>query len=123
MANIPAEQRRDLQVRIAGVLYAMVEIDYANLHAVMAYAQAGIDPRPATSTPSAVDRALVEARVQHLLLNATLPPEGRRRPCGDLAVRTTSCGTQRPAHSLQDGVPPLRRDGGRRRRGEAPADR
>lgn len=39
--NIPAEQRRDLQLVIDGVIHSMVEVDYSNLHAVMAYAAAG----------------------------------------------------------------------------------
>lgn len=85
--NIPAEQRRDLQVRIAGVLYAMVEIDYANLHAVMAYAQAGIDLPPGDQYAiDGFDRALVK-RAFNTLLNATSRQKAVAALSEDLAVK------------------------------------
>lgn len=40
--NLAAEERRELQLRIGGVLHRMVEVDYANQHAVMAYTEAGL---------------------------------------------------------------------------------
>jgi hypothetical protein len=39
--NMPAEQRRELELIIDGTAHPMVEIDYANLHIRMAYSEAG----------------------------------------------------------------------------------
>lgn len=69
--NIPAQQRGDLQLVIDGVTHPMIEIDYCNLHAVMAYAEAG-KPMPSGDQYDieGFDRGLVKIAF-NILLNAT----------------------------------------------------
>lgn len=69
--NIPAEERANLQLLIDGVLHPVVEIDYANLHAVMAYTEAGLALPPGDQYAiDGFDRDLVK-RAFNVLLNAT----------------------------------------------------
>jgi len=69
--NIPAEERRNLQLLIDGVLHWMVEVDYANQHAVMAYTEAGLTIPPGDLyVIDGFDRTLVK-RAFNILLNAT----------------------------------------------------
>ena len=69
--NIRAGERRGLQLLIDGVLYPVVEIDYANLHAVMAYTQAGLAIPPGDQYAiDGFDRSVVK-RAFNVLLNAT----------------------------------------------------
>lgn len=69
--NIPSEQRRNLQLLIGGVLHPVVEIDYANLHAVMAYSDAGLPIPPGDQYEiDGFDRRVVK-RAFNVLLNAT----------------------------------------------------
>ncbi len=73
--NIPAGERRGLQLLIGGVLHWMVEVDYANQHAVMAYTEAGLAIPPGDLyVIEGFDRTLVK-RAFNILLNAT----GRHR--------------------------------------------
>ncbi len=73
--NIPAGERRDLQLRIDGVLRWLVEVDYANQHAVMAYTEAGLAIPPGDLyVIEGFNRTLVK-RAFNILLNAT----GRHR--------------------------------------------
>lgn len=68
--NIPAEERRNLQLLIDGVLHWMVEVDYANQHAVMAYTEAGLTIPPGDLyVIDGFDRTLVK-RAFNILLNA-----------------------------------------------------
>jgi hypothetical protein len=50
--NCPAPDRRELSVVSDGAEYPMVEVDFANLHIQMAYAEARKGPLQAISTPS-----------------------------------------------------------------------
>ena len=69
--NIPAEERLYLQVLIDGVLHSKVEIDYCNLHAVMAYSEAGLSmPCGDQYAIDGFDRAVIK-RAFNVLLNAT----------------------------------------------------
>jgi len=68
--NLAAEERRELQLRIGGVLHRMVEVDYANQHAVMAYTEAGLAIPPGDLyVIEGFDRTLVK-RAFNILLNA-----------------------------------------------------
>ena len=49
--NMPAGQRRELELIIDGTAHPMIEIDYSNLHIRMAYSEAGERIPAATSTP------------------------------------------------------------------------
>ena len=69
--NIRAGERRGLQLLIDGVLYPVVEIDYANLHAVMAYTQAGLAIPPGDQYEIDGFDRLVIKRAFNVLLNAT----------------------------------------------------
>ncbi len=81
--NIPAQERRDLQLRIDGVLHWMVEVDYANQHAVMAYTEAGLAIPPGDLyLIKGFDRTLVK-RAFNILLNAT----GRHRAVSALTQK------------------------------------
>lgn len=70
--NIRAGERLDLQLLIDRVLRPVVEIDYANQHAVMAYAEAGlaIPPGDQYEIDGCFDRRVVK-RAFNVLLNAT----------------------------------------------------
>ena len=69
--NIPSQERLDLHLLIAGVLHPVVEIDYANLHAVMAYTKAGLPIPPGDQYEiDGFDRVVVK-RAFNVLLNAT----------------------------------------------------
>ncbi len=69
--NIPSEQRRNLQLRIDGVLRPTVEIDYATLHTAMTYAEAEVPLPPGDQYAiDGFDRELVK-RAVNVLLNAT----------------------------------------------------
>lgn len=69
--NIRSEDRLDLQLLIDGVLHPVIEIDYANLHAVMAYTQAGLAIPPGDQYDiDGIDRSVVK-RAFNVLLNAT----------------------------------------------------
>ncbi len=68
--NIPSEERLDLELLIGGVLHPMVEFDYGNLHAVMAYVEAGIELPPGDLYAiEGFNRSLVK-RAFNILLNA-----------------------------------------------------
>lgn len=68
--NIPAGERRDLQLLIDGVLHWMVEVDYANQHAVMGYREAGLAIPPGDLyVIEGFNRTLVK-RAFNILLNA-----------------------------------------------------
>lgn len=68
--NIPSEERLNLHLRIDGVLHPMVEIDYGNLHIVMAYAEADLLLPPGDQyVIDGFDRSLVK-RAANILLNA-----------------------------------------------------
>jgi hypothetical protein len=68
--NIRAKERLDLLIAIHGVLHPVVEIDYANLHAVMAYTQAGLSTPPGDQyVIDGIDRGVVK-RAFNILLNA-----------------------------------------------------
>lgn len=49
--NMPAGQRRELELIIDGTAHPMIETDYSNLHIRMAYSEAGERIPAATSTP------------------------------------------------------------------------
>ena len=69
--NIRSAERLGLQLLIAGVLHPVVEIDYANLHAVMAYTRAGLPIPPGDQYEiEGFDRDVVK-RAFNVLLNAT----------------------------------------------------
>lgn len=66
--NIRAHQRRDLQQIIDGAAHTMVEIDYANLHITMAYAEAGERMRPGDQyTIEGFARGLVKIALNTML--------------------------------------------------------
>lgn len=68
--NIRSEERLDLELRIDGALHSVVEFDYGNLHAVMAYAEAGIElPSGDLYAIEGFNRSLVK-RAFNILLNA-----------------------------------------------------
>jgi hypothetical protein len=69
--NIRSEERLDLLLLIDGVLHPVIEIDYANLHAVMAYTEAGLPIPPGDQYDiDGIDRTVVK-RAFNVLLNAT----------------------------------------------------
>lgn len=69
--NIRSGDRLDLQFLIDGVLHPVVEIDYANLHAVMAYSDAGLPIPPGDQYATPGFSRLVAKRAFNVLLNAT----------------------------------------------------
>jgi hypothetical protein len=69
--NIWAKRRLDLQLLIDGVLHPVVEIDYANLHAVMAYTKAGLPIPPGDQYEIDGFDRLVVKRAFNVMLNAT----------------------------------------------------
>ena len=69
--NIRSEERLALQLLIDGVLHPVVEIDYANLHAVMAYTEAGLPIPPGDQYEIEGFDRLVVKRAFNVLLNAT----------------------------------------------------
>ncbi|HPX36505.1 MAG TPA: hypothetical protein PLH92_09485 [Mycobacterium sp.] len=81
--NIPAGERRALQLLLDGVLHWMVEVDYANQHAVMAYTEAGLAiPSGDLYVIEGFDRTLVK-RAFNILLNA----QSRHRAVSALTQR------------------------------------
>lgn len=69
--NIWAKDRLDLRLLIDGAMRPVVEIDYANQHAVMAYAEAGLAIPPGDQYEiEGFDRVVVK-RAFNVLLNAT----------------------------------------------------
>lgn len=68
---MPAKDRLDLLLLIDGVLRLVVEMDYANLHAVMAYAEAGLPIPPGDQYEIEGFDRLVVKRAFNVLLNAT----------------------------------------------------
>jgi hypothetical protein len=71
--NIPATQRREVEVIIDGTVHPMVEIDYSNLHITMAYSEADMQmPHGDQYTIEGFDRGLVKVAV-NTLLNASTP--------------------------------------------------
>ncbi len=69
--NIRAAERLDLLLQINAVFHPVVEIDYANLHAVMAYTEAGLVIPPGDQYEiEGIDRLVVK-RAFNVLLNAT----------------------------------------------------
>lgn len=68
---MPAKDRLDLLLLIDGVLHPVVEIDYANQHAVMAYAEAGLAIPPGDQYEIEGFDRLVVKRAFNVLLNAT----------------------------------------------------
>ena len=81
--NIPADERRNLQILIDGVLHWMVEVDYANQHAVFAYTEAGLAIPPGDLyVIEGFDRTLVK-RAFNILLNA----QSRHRAVSALTQR------------------------------------
>ena len=74
--NMPAAQRRELELIIDGTAHPMVEIDYCNLHIRMAYSEAGERiSRGDQYTIDRFDRALVKVAV-NTLLNAPTANSG-----------------------------------------------
>lgn len=69
--NIRSGDRLDLQFLIGGVFHPVVEIDYANLHAVMAYTDAGLPIPPGDQYAIPGFSRLVVKRAFNVLLNAT----------------------------------------------------
>ena len=70
--NMPAGQRRELELIIDGTAHPMVEIDYSNLHIRMAYSEAGKRiPHGDQYTIDGFDRALVKVAVNTLFNAAT----------------------------------------------------
>ena len=68
--NIRSKERLDLLLLIDGVLHPVVEIDYGNLHAVMAYTEAGLPIPPGDQYDiDGIDRTVVK-RAFNVLLNA-----------------------------------------------------
>lgn len=85
--NIPSEDRRNLQLLIDGVLYRMVEVDYANLHAVMAYAEAGLPvPHGDLYVIDGFSRPVVK-RAFNVLLNVTASHQAVAALGEDLAFK------------------------------------
>ena len=68
--NIPSHERRNLQLLIEGVLHPIVEIDYVNLHPVMAYAEADLPMPPGDQYDIDGFDRLVVKRAFNVLLNA-----------------------------------------------------
>jgi hypothetical protein len=69
--NIRARERLDLELLIDGKMRPVVEIDYANQHAVMAYTEAGLPIPPGDQYEiDGFDRTVVK-RAFNVLLNAT----------------------------------------------------
>jgi hypothetical protein len=111
--NMPAGQRRELELVIDGTAHPMVEIDYANLHIRMAYSEAGKRiPLGDQYTIDGFDRGLVKVAV-NVLFNAATTNRGilaiteelrynpalragndiessNRSPCRDLAKRVVA---------------------------------
>ena len=84
--NIRSEQRLDLKLLIDGVPRQVVEIDYANMHAVMAYTDAGIPITPGDQYEiEGFDRTLVK-RAFNVLLNATTTPKAVAALSEDLHI-------------------------------------
>ena len=66
--NIPAWQRRNLQVVIGGEVHAMVEVDYTALHITMAYTEARRRmPLADPYTIPGFDRVLVKIALNTML--------------------------------------------------------
>jgi hypothetical protein len=66
--NVPAEQRRELEVVIEGAAHPMVEIDYSNLHIEMAYREARKRMRRGDQYAiEGLNRALVKMAVNTVL--------------------------------------------------------
>ncbi len=69
--NIWSQDRLDLQLLVHEVLHPMVEIDYANLHAVIAYTEAGLPIPPGDQYAIDGFDRLVIKRAFNVMLNAT----------------------------------------------------
>lgn len=85
--NIRSEDRLGLQLLIDGVLHPVVEIDYGNLHAVMAYTKAGLAIPPGDQYEiDGFDRSVVK-RAFNVLLNATARDKAVAALTQDLHVK------------------------------------
>lgn len=84
--NMPAEQRRQLELVIGGVAHPLVEIDYCTLHVTMAYRAVGKRMRPGDQYAIAgFDRGLVKVAV-NTMLNANTEVSAVRAITEDLVT-------------------------------------